>query len=95
MYNLLKEILLHEYYKRNDKKFWYSKFHVRSLQQYEEASNRENLKFGVESLFQGQVHLKILENANFEDNSAPAKDFQILCFLGTQRTIHVPESHMK
>lgn len=62
---------------------------------YEEASDRENLRFWVESLLQGQVHLKIIEKANFEDNSAPAKDFQILCFLGTQWTIHVPESHMK
>lgn len=71
------------------------KFHVRSLEQSEEASDRENLRFGVESLFQGQVHLKIPENANFEDNYAPAKDFQILCFLGAQQTIHIPESHMK
>lgn len=48
----------------------YSKFNIRSLDQYKEASDRENLRFCVESLLQGQVHLKILENANLEDNSA-------------------------
>lgn len=91
----MKEILFRKYYNWSDKKFEYSKFIIKSLEQYEEASDRENLRFWVESFLQGQVHLKILENANLEDNSTPSKDFQILCFLGTQWTSRVPASHMK